>query len=97
MNRALPCSLLALAAFCFPISPLAHAASAPQTTHIIFVMTDGLRWQEVFSGAEESLMTKENGGVKDVPALRKTYWRDTPEERRAVLMPFLWKEMAAHG
>lgn len=97
MNRALPCSLLALAAFCFPISPLAHAASAPQTTHIIFVMTDGLRWQEVFSGAGESLMTKEHGGVKDVPALRKTYWRDTPEERRAVLMPFLWKEMAAHG
>lgn len=92
MNRILASSVLVITA-AFP----AASASKPQTTHIIFVMTDGLRWQEVFSGAEESLMTKENGGVKDIPALKKAYWRGTPEERRAALMPFLWKEVAAHG
>jgi hypothetical protein len=32
-------------------------------------MTDGLRWQEVFSGAEAILMTKENGGVSDAEGL----------------------------
>ncbi len=60
-------------------------------------MTDGLRWQEVFNGAEESLMTKENGGVSDVPGLKKTYWRDTPEARRSALMPFVWSVMSKNG
>ncbi len=59
-------------------------------------MTDGLRWQEVFSGADLSLMTKQNG-VTDVEALKKSYWRETPEERRRALMPFLWSVMAVQG
>jgi hypothetical protein len=36
---------------------LAFAATAatPKTRNIIFVSTDGLRWQEVFRGADETL------------------------------------------
>lgn len=68
-----------------------------KTKNIIFVMTDGLRWQEVFSGADESLMSKENGGVSDVPGLRKAYWRDTPDARRSALMPFVWSVMSKRG
>ena len=60
-------------------------------------MTDGLRWQEVFSGAESILMNKENGAVSDEAALRKAYWRDTPEARRVALMPFLWTVIAKQG
>ena len=44
-------------------------------------MTDGLRWQEVFDGAEETLITAENGDIKDLLALgmlKKDFWRDTP-------------------
>ena len=75
----------------------ASSAAQPQKTkNIIFVMTDGLRWQEVFNGADETLMTKENG-VSDVPGLRKAYWRDTPEARRAALMPFLWSVISKRG
>jgi hypothetical protein len=38
-------------------SPLrAQVSPDHKTQHVIFVMTDGLRWQEVFRGAEESLM-----------------------------------------
>ena len=31
---------------------------APQTRHILFVMTDGLRWQEVFAGSDPLLLEK---------------------------------------
>jgi hypothetical protein len=60
-------------------------------------MTDGLRWQEVFSGAEENLMNKQNGKVTDVAALKKSYWRTTPADRRLALMPFLWNVIAKRG
>jgi len=79
-------------------SPLrAQVSSEHKTQHVIFVMTDGLRWQEVFHGAEASLMNKQNGKVKDEPALKKTYWRGTADERREVLMPFLWQVVAKQG
>lgn len=60
-------------------------------------MTDGLRWQEVFRGAEASLMNKRNGGVSHEADLKKTYWREMPEARREALMPFLWQVVAKQG
>lgn len=63
---------------------------------VIFVITDGFRWQEVFRGAERELMGK-SGGVGDTAALRKDFWRDTPEARRETLLPFVWGTMAKQG
>ena len=83
------------------VAGAAHAAEAPskarRTENIIFVMTDGLRWQEVFKGAEESLFKKPEEGKKDMDPARIAYWRDTPEARREALMPFLWKVIAKEG
>ncbi len=82
------------------ITTLARAAElgAKRTTeNVILFMTDGLRWQEVFGGAEEALLTKDDGGVKDVDALKAAYWRDTPEARRELLMPFFWTVIAKQG
>src|SRR5689334_24427642 len=77
---------------------LAQAASpTTRTRNIIFVMTDGLRWQEVFRGADLALMNKERGSVSDPEALKKLYWRDTPADRREALMPFLWQTIARYG
>lgn len=68
-----------------------------KTQHVIFVMTDGLRWQEIFNGAELSLMNKQNGKVQDPAALKKAYWRDDVQARREALMPFLWQVVAKQG
>jgi hypothetical protein len=68
-----------------------------KTDRLIFVMTDGLRWQEVFGGADGTLMNKEHGNVKDLDGLKQAYWRETPEARRATLMPFLWETIATRG
>ncbi|MGI8992220.1 MAG: phosphoglyceromutase, partial [Bryobacteraceae bacterium] len=67
------------------------------TRRVLFVMTDGLRWQEVFNGADEALMNKENGGVADVDALKQAYWRNSSKARREALMPFLWSVIARSG
>lgn len=71
-------------------------AAQTQTKKVILVMTDGLRWQEVFQGIDPALLNKESG-VPDVAAMRKAYWRDSPEQRRAALLPFLWSEVAKKG
>src|SRR4051812_12080667 len=76
---------------------LALADPPRKTENILFVMLDGLRWQEVFTGADEALLNKERGGVADVPGLRKQFWRATPQERRAALLPFLWGTLARDG
>lgn len=75
----------------------AQVPARHKTQHIIFVMTDGFRWQEMFEGAEASLMNKQNGKVKDAAALKKAYWRQNVEERREALMPFVWEVMAKQG
>ncbi|MDG2469310.1 MAG: hypothetical protein P8M80_08540 [Pirellulaceae bacterium] len=64
--------------------------------NLILITVDGLRWQEVFGGADQRLMTKENG-VRDVGGLRGKFWRETAEDRRQRLLPFFWKTIAASG
>ena len=73
------------------------SAAEAKTHNVFLITTDGLRWQEVFTGAEEALLAKEQGGVKDVEGLKRQFWRPTPEERRQALLPFLWSQVAAKG
>jgi hypothetical protein len=68
-----------------------------RTENVILITIDGLRWQEVFQGADDALMNKENGGVAHVEALKEAYWRDTGEQRRAQLLPFVWSTIAKEG
>ena len=98
MKYLVRCSaLFALVVLCSTALFAAPATKRHQTENVILVMTDGLRWQEVFQGADASLINKENGEVADVPSLQKAYWRETEEARRSVLMPFLWSVIAKQG
>src|SRR5690348_15664207 len=73
------------------------AQETPRTENVIFVTLDGFRFQEFFGGAEEQLLNKQFGGVKDLNGLKDRYWRKTPEERRSVLLPFFWDKIAKDG
>jgi hypothetical protein len=81
----------------------AQVKNAPQKTrNVIVVMMDGMRWQEVFHGADQNLLKtlgpKWLGDPEEMAAqAQKQYWRDTPTERREVLMPFLWTVVAKQG
>ncbi len=75
----------------------AGGAAERQTSNVLLVTIDGLRWQELFSGADERLMDRQVGGVRDVPTLRERFWAETPDARRERLMPFFWNEVAKRG
>lgn len=89
--------VVATAAVCLAWTGIARGQAKLATENVILVTTDGLRWQEVFSGADEGLLNKENGGVKDVAGLRAAFWRDTAEARREALMPFVWGTVVTRG
>jgi hypothetical protein len=61
------------------------------------VTSDGLRWQEVFRGADSTLFNATNGGVKDADRLENEFGGETTEVRRRKLFPFLWNVMAKNG
>ncbi len=63
---------------------------------LVIITFDGLRWQELFSGADETLV-ESTRFVPDPSALKQAYWRETPEERRKTLMPFVWSYVPEHG
>ena len=82
--------------FILLLLPLMLNAKGDKDSRLIIITIDGLRWQEVFAGAEESLISNEKE-VRDVDQLRRFYWRHTPVERRKSLMPFVWNTIATQG
>lgn len=70
--------------------------AATKTENVFLITVDGLRWQEVFTGVEARLISRDNQ-VWDTNRLRAQFWRETPEERREALMPFFWRVIARQG
>jgi len=93
-TRAAALAFVFLAALACPRS---HAGAQGRTRNVVLIVTDGLRWQEVFSGAESALISSKPGGVRDTARLRRDFWRPTAEARREVLLPFLWGTVARRG
>ena len=75
----------------------ASAQDSTQTHTVLLVTIDGLRWQEVFYGAERGLLERDAGGGREPVQLRDRFWADSPQERRRRLMPFLWDVIANKG
>jgi hypothetical protein len=69
-----------------------------KTRNVVLIVSDGLRWQEIFTGADAELLNEKNGGIWDKEAdLKRAFWRDDVNERRKLLFPFIWSTVAAHG
>jgi Type I phosphodiesterase / nucleotide pyrophosphatase len=67
-----------------------------KTENVIIVTLDGFRWQEIFGGADDSLIN--NPGFSfDTAGLKKKFWAKTAEERRKKLLPFFWSTIATQG
>jgi hypothetical protein len=95
-----------LCTFLFMFGILVVGIAQPPSTHktenVIVVMIDGMRWQEVFRGADRDLIKTLGPESLDSPAKRTAYaqqhyWRPTLSERRHALMPFLWDMLAVQG
>jgi hypothetical protein len=69
-----------------------------RTENVVLIVPDGLRWQEVFTGAEKALLNdKEGGSWLAEKTLLEKFWRDDVAERRRLLFPFLWGTVAQQG
>ena len=108
MKSTLPDILLAIMAYAgaaaspdavFAVAPVPASVRQPlhRTENVIFLMTDGFRWQDMFAGAEEALVNKHDGGIADMASFKKRFCRDSPEARREALLPFVWGVVARHG
>ena len=73
-----------------PVTPIAT------TGNIFIITTDGFRWQEVFTGADSTLISDERY-TPDTGSVKMLYWARNTGERRKKLMPFFWNILAAKG
>ena len=84
---------LRLAAVMALLAATSVAESVPH--HVVVITIDGLRFQEMFGGADEAYFKRDAQGLID-PA-SKRFSGPTPEARRATLMPFMWNVIAKQG
>jgi hypothetical protein len=76
---------------------VSYCSYAQQTENIIIITTDGLRWQELFTGMDPILASDKRYNQEDSALIYKTYWADNASERRTKLMPFFWKTIVQQG
>jgi hypothetical protein len=79
--------------------PAAPDPALAPVRNVILVTLDGVRTQEIFGGADETLLnaTEADSGIYEADVTRKRYWRSTAQERREALMPFFWQKLAPGG
>src|ERR1700754_5204404 len=70
-------------------------AQKHKTENVIIVTIDGLRWQEVFRGADSAIINSKD--TQDKNAARKNFWTDASVDRRKLLMPFFWSTLIEKG
>ena len=85
-----------VAAFAAAFLMLVSCTRGDNDPRLVIITFDGLRWQELFTGADASLVSNPRF-VKDPEALKAAYWWETPEARREALMPFIWSYAPQHG
>lgn len=71
-------------------------AQERKTENLVFITLDGLRWQEVFYGAD-SLLVMDTKYAKNPEKLTDRFWHEDPKIRREILMPFFWQKIATEG
>src|SRR5688500_9851043 len=78
-----------------PLLWIVDAAASPgqerparPIANVLVVTLDGLRWQEVFAGMSNDLLTPKEGGISEAAPMERRFGGATLEERREKLMPW---------
>ena len=64
--------------------------------NVVLVTLDGVRWQEVFNGADANLLNNPDF-VKRSEELKAEFWHDDTKQRQQLLMPFITQTVAKQG
>jgi hypothetical protein len=81
--------------FALFLMPVAVEAKL-NTKNVILITLDGIRWQEIFSGADSALIFSKTF-TKDSARIVNRFWDDDENQRRQKLLPFFWNTIANHG
>ncbi|TDE13274.1 MULTISPECIES: alkaline phosphatase family protein [Dyadobacter] len=76
------------------VSTLASAQKTPG--NVVVVTLDGLRWQELFNGAD-SLLTFDKAAGYNTRYIQGKFWAGSSKVRREKLMPFMWTRIVSKG
>ena len=71
-------------------------SKSSKAKNLILITIDGLRWQELFAGADANLLNNENF-VRKSSQTKEHFWHDDERKRRKLLMPFFWNTVAKNG
>lgn len=71
-------------------------AQPGKSENIVVVTMDGLRWQEIFAGAD-SMLTYDTAAKYSIKYVQRNFWAADATARRKKLMPFFWSEIASKG
>lgn len=89
-------ALLLLGAAGWGLEARGQQPGAAPAGNVVLVTLDGARWQDMFGGIDLDLLRATSG---DTPVEKtetyQRFWAATPEERRAKVMPFLWRRLVA--
>ena len=95
-RRAVLALTLCMAALVPAMSAPAHTPL--RTKNVVLIVMDGLRWQEMFTGADPTLLNEKFGGIwASETELRRRFWSDDSAARRRLLFPFIWDVVAKQG
>jgi hypothetical protein len=83
-----------LVACCLLWGACCHAQQNPPNLFVI--TTDGVRWQEIFHGAD-TLLLSDPEWVQDTAFMKSMYYDTSTTARRRKLMPFLWNVLVNNG
>jgi hypothetical protein len=82
--------------FTFLLTTLLFFSGATAQKHLFIITIDGVRWEEIYKGADPALIFNEEY-VKDTSLTRQLYWDSTETLRRRRLMPFFWSTIVNKG
>ncbi len=71
-------------------SSLGYSQERP--ANVVLITLDGLRGEEVFTGADQRLMIKENG-IDKPEEVKAKYWRESARDRREVFDAILVEDV----
>ncbi len=79
------------------VLPFAFFACIAQPAKNVFIITmDGVRWQEIFNGADREILNNSKY-VKDTSLMLRQFWSSDTLQNRQKLLPFFWSVIANDG
>ncbi len=88
--------LIILLSLSFFLLEPALAQNTRSTENVVLITLDGLRWQELFTGADPVLIEHQDY-VNNTSLLKQKFFEEDAVVRRQQLMPFFWSTIVEKG